>query len=184
MHGRVLIADDNAAVRRTLRQLLERNCSCEVVDAENGQIAVSLALEHPPDVAVLDLAMPVMDGLTAAREISRALPETEILMYTMHLTPQLEREAKRFGVRRLFSKAQGAVLSSAVLEVLAAKYPPSAPAETTTLPQSEAPANTSPQPIAMASPAATPIVAAPDVPAPAITEPTSPLIAEIPKKSA
>ena len=121
MQPRVLIADDSPAVRRTLRHLLQADTAWEIVDAEDGEAAVARALEFRPDVIILDLAMPVKDGLSAAREISKALPEAAILMYTMHWTPQLEQEAQKCGVRKLVSKSEGAVLLAEVHHLLAAK---------------------------------------------------------------
>jgi DNA-binding NarL/FixJ family response regulator len=121
VQARVLIADDSPAVRRTLRNLLQLDNAWEIVDADNGKTAVARALEFRPDVIILDLAMPVMDGLSAAREISKALPEAAILMYTMHWTPHLEQEAQKCGVRKLVSKSQGAILLSEMHDILAAK---------------------------------------------------------------
>lgn len=121
MQARVLIADDSPAVRRTLRHLLQADAAWEIVDAEDGETAVARALEFRPDVIILDLAMPVKDGLSAAREISKALPEAAILMYTMHWTPHLEQEAQKCGVRKLVSKSQGAILLAEVQNILAAK---------------------------------------------------------------
>jgi len=121
VQARVLIADDSPAVRRTLRHLLQADDAWEIVDAENGKTAVASALEFRPDVIILDLAMPVMDGLSAAREISKALPEAAILMYTMHWTPHLEQEAQKCGVRKLVSKSEGAILLSEMHSILAAK---------------------------------------------------------------
>jgi DNA-binding NarL/FixJ family response regulator len=116
-----LIADDSPAVRRTLRHLLQADTAWEIVDAEDGETAVARALEFRPDVIILDLAMPLKDGLSAAREISKALPEAAILMYTMHWTPHLEQEAQKCGVRKLVSKSQGAILLAEVHNILAAK---------------------------------------------------------------
>jgi len=121
VQARVLIADDSPAVRRTLRHLLQAGNAWEIVDAENGKTAIARALEFRPDVIILDLAMPVMDGLSAAREISKALPQAAILMYTMHSTPHLEQEAQKCGVRKLVSKSEGAILLSEVHDILAAK---------------------------------------------------------------
>lgn len=126
MRGRVLVADDNAIVRRTLRQLLEEAGGADVDEAEDGWRAVSRAVELHPNVVILDLAMPRMDGLNAAREISKLLPKTAILMYTMHWSPHLELEAKRCGVRMLVSKAQSAVLLKAVKDLLENKNQPGA----------------------------------------------------------
>jgi DNA-binding NarL/FixJ family response regulator len=121
VQARVLIVDDSPAVRRTLRHLLQVDNAWEIVDADNGKTAIARALEFRPDVIILDLAMPVMDGLSAAREISKALPEAVILMYTMHWTPHLEQEAQKCGVRKLVSKSQAAILLSEMHDILAAK---------------------------------------------------------------
>lgn len=85
---------------------------------EDGQAAVSRALELHPHLVILDLAMPVMDGLSAAREISKHLPELPILMYTMHWTPALELAAQKSGVRKLVPKINSTELLAAVDELL------------------------------------------------------------------
>jgi PAS domain S-box-containing protein len=77
----VLIADDAADLRYLLRHRLDRAADVHVVaEAADGQQAIDLALEHRPDVVLLDLSMPVLDGLEAARRIRRALPETHIVV--------------------------------------------------------------------------------------------------------
>lgn len=120
MPARILIADDNPAVRLALRQLLD-GPGRELYEAGDGAEALAAALEHRPDVAVLDLAMPTMDGLTAAREISKQLPQTALLMCTMHSSPQLLIEAQKYGIRKVFSKAAGGELVSSVSELLDAQ---------------------------------------------------------------
>ena len=117
---RILIADDNAAVRRTLSQFLTEP-GREIVEAENGQRAVALALEHHPDIAVLDLAMPLMDGLMAAREIHQHFPQLPIVMYTMHWSSQLQVEAIKSGISRVVAKADSASLVAAVRELVKAE---------------------------------------------------------------
>jgi DNA-binding NarL/FixJ family response regulator len=118
MPPRILIADDNAMVRTALRQLLEGIDHTEFIEAEDGQQAVSRALESRPEIVILDLAMPVMDGLTAARQINKALPETPIFLCTMHWSPLMETEAQKAGVRQVFSKAHVTVLVAAVEHLL------------------------------------------------------------------
>lgn len=120
MPSRILIADDNPAVRTAIRQLLEAP-GREIVDAADGAEAVSKALEFRPEVAILDLAMPTMDGLNAAREISKQNPDTVVLMCTMHWSPQLLTEAQKYGVRKVISKAAGGELVSSVDELLTQK---------------------------------------------------------------
>lgn len=113
---RILIADDSPAVRKSLTAILEG--TYVVFEVEDGQAALACALELKPDLIVLDLAMPAMDGLTAAREISNVLPETPILMYTMHWAAALELEARKAGVRKVFSKTQSQDLLAAMEELL------------------------------------------------------------------
>jgi NarL family two-component system response regulator LiaR len=80
---RTLITDDHHVVRRGLRGFLELDPELEVIgEAENGQEALALARELKPDVVLMDLLMPVMDGIDATREIRRELPEVEVLALT------------------------------------------------------------------------------------------------------
>ena len=120
MAGRILFADDNPAVRNALRQLLSGSSEgWEVYEAVDGREAIARALELRPDAIILDLAMPEVDGLTAAREISKALPLTPILLYTMHWSRQLEAESKAYGVSQVFSKADGGLLPEVIRQLLA-----------------------------------------------------------------
>jgi DNA-binding NarL/FixJ family response regulator len=78
---RVLIADDHALVREGTREILERDSALEVVgEAEDGQQVVDLAAKLKPDIVVLDLALPVMNGVEAARRIKSLSPDTRILV--------------------------------------------------------------------------------------------------------
>jgi DNA-binding NarL/FixJ family response regulator len=82
---RVLLADDHGLVRRGFRRLLEDDPSIEVVaEAADGQEAVDLTLAHKPDVVVMDFALPSMNGAVATRKILAALPETAVLILSMH----------------------------------------------------------------------------------------------------
>src|SRR5260370_26533665 len=80
----VILADDHQIVRQGLKVLLEREGFKIVGEASNGQEAVQLAQKFQPDVAVLDLAMPILNGLDAAREIQRVSPKTKTILLTMH----------------------------------------------------------------------------------------------------
>ena len=122
MPVRILIAEDNLTVRTALRGLLERR-TWEVVVVENGQEAIAKAQEIKPNLIILDLVMPVMDGLRAARQISRLLPETPVLMHTMHWSPQVEVEAQKVGVRKVISKADSRLLISTVQQFLVPEAP-------------------------------------------------------------
>jgi DNA-binding NarL/FixJ family response regulator len=118
---RILIADDSPAVRGALVKLLGAAHTVELIEVENGEAALSRALELRPDLVILDLAMPIMDGLTAAREISTALPGVSILMYTMHSTPALELAAQSYGVRHVVAKGDTGELLAAIGQLLPAE---------------------------------------------------------------
>lgn len=82
---RVLVADDHTIVRQGLLGILRAEHDLEVVaEASDGAAAVDRAIECKPDVAVLDISMPRLDGMEAARRIKKALPTTRILVLTMH----------------------------------------------------------------------------------------------------
>jgi NarL family two-component system response regulator LiaR len=82
----VLLADDHAVVRQGLRFMLEQRPDMQVVgECEDGARAVELVVELLPDVALLDLLMPTMDGVAAAREIKRLAPSTRIIMLTSYM---------------------------------------------------------------------------------------------------
>jgi two-component system chemotaxis response regulator CheY len=103
---RILIVDDNVHVRTHLKGLLVNADPSFLVcgEASTGKQAVSKAQELTPDVVILDLAMPVMDGIAAAREISGTVPGLAIFMYTIHTSRQLEIEAKEAGISHVVSK--------------------------------------------------------------------------------
>jgi DNA-binding NarL/FixJ family response regulator len=82
---RILLADDHRVVRRGLCLLLESQPGFQVVaEASDGRQAVAMAAEHAPDIAVLDVAMPLLNGIEAARQISAKLPQTGIVFLSMH----------------------------------------------------------------------------------------------------
>src|SRR5689334_8301051 len=97
---RILLADDHDIVRRGLRTLLEMRPDWEVcAEAADGRTAVQLAEELLPDVVILDLGMPELNGLEAARRIVAHCPRSRVLMLTMHETEQFVRESLAAGVR-------------------------------------------------------------------------------------
>jgi DNA-binding NarL/FixJ family response regulator len=96
---RVLLADDHDVVRQGLHKILEDHHDWEVCgEASNGREAVDMARKLKPDVAVIDLSMPELNGLEATREIRRE-PETEVLVLTMHENDELIRESLIAGAR-------------------------------------------------------------------------------------
>jgi DNA-binding NarL/FixJ family response regulator len=95
---RVLIADDHGIVRSGVKLLLDRQPDIEVVaEAEDGVEAVQKAIEHRPDVAVLDVSMPRMTGLQATHEIKQHAPDTQVLILSMHDDERYLFEALRAG---------------------------------------------------------------------------------------
>ena len=140
MPPRILIAEDSASVRTALRTLLEGAGRWEIIDVENGQEAIAKAQELKPDLIILDLVMPVMDGFQAARQISSVLPHIPILMHTMHWSQQVEVEAQKVGVRRVVSKADSMLLVATVQQFLAPEQSSSpVPASITAASQSPSP---------------------------------------------
>jgi len=103
---RVLLADDHLIVRQGLRDMLTREGFKVVAEAADGRDAVRLAEETRPDVAVLDLSMPLLNGLDAAREILRKAPRTGPVLLTMHTEEPYVLDALRSGVRGYVLKTQ------------------------------------------------------------------------------
>jgi YesN/AraC family two-component response regulator len=102
---RVVIADDVAAIRQLLRTLLALDDMEVVGEARNGAEAVELATEHRPDVVILDIAMPGMDGVQAIPQILEASPDTKIVMVSAFATPAVRERAFELGVEAFLDKA-------------------------------------------------------------------------------
>jgi DNA-binding NarL/FixJ family response regulator len=97
---RMLVADDHEVVRKGLCALLQERPGWEVAaEASDGREAVRRAKEVNPDIAVLDIAMPTLNGLEATRQITRSLAKTSVLVLTMHESDSLVREALDAGAR-------------------------------------------------------------------------------------
>ena len=102
---RILIADDHALVRRFVSSIIAENGWEVCGEASNGRQAVAMTAELAPDIVVLDLSMPEMNGLDAAREIHAQSPQSIIFVLTMHDAPELIIEARARGVRRCVLKS-------------------------------------------------------------------------------
>ena len=116
---RILIVDDSDFARTGLKVLLAGRSDCEVCgEANDGRQAVMKAIDLNPDMVILDYSMPGMDGLHVAQEIYKALPATHILICTLFPSRELEREAMKYGIRHVISKAEMSKTLVAVLEGL------------------------------------------------------------------
>jgi DNA-binding NarL/FixJ family response regulator len=119
----ILIADDKRHMRRVLRSLIEGHEGWEVcAEAADGVQAVNRAKQFQPDLIILDLAMPELNGIEAAGQISQALPGVPILIFTLYASPQIEREAEKVGVQRVISKSTGYMLVPAIEEAWAQSH--------------------------------------------------------------
>jgi DNA-binding NarL/FixJ family response regulator len=108
MRRRVLIADDHQIVRQGLRALLEKAGHVVVAEASNGREAVDSAAVHQIDIAVLDMIMPVLNGVDCARELIRAAPHVRTILLTMHADRPYVVEALRAGAKGYVLKTQAA----------------------------------------------------------------------------
>jgi two-component system, NarL family, response regulator NreC len=104
----VVMADEHVLVRQSVRSLLEREGFEVVGEASDGQEAVRQVEAREPDIAVLDIGMPTLNGLDAAREIVRRGSKTKVILLTQHDEEQYVREALAAGVRGYVLKSQAA----------------------------------------------------------------------------
>ena len=109
MQIRILLADDHVMVRQGLRVLLEQAGMIVIGEASDGQEALRLAHEYTPDVAVLDIAMPSLNGLETARRLRETVPQTKSIVLTMHLEEPYVLEALQAGAVGYVLKTQAAV---------------------------------------------------------------------------
>jgi two-component system chemotaxis response regulator CheY len=106
MSFKILIVDDSSSIRNLPRFFIEHNTDWRVCgEAENGQVAVEKVRELKPHAVILDLSMPVMNGLEAAREITRIAPNVQMVMFTMHTSEQLREDAQAVGIKDVISKS-------------------------------------------------------------------------------
>jgi DNA-binding NarL/FixJ family response regulator len=116
---RILIADDHEVARRGIRALLENHAGWEVcAEARDGREAVELAISTRPDVVLLDIGMPNLNGLEAARQISAASADAAILILTMHDSDNMVRDVLRAGARGFLLKSDAGRDLVAAVEAL------------------------------------------------------------------
>ena len=121
---RILIADDHEAVRSGLRAVLEQHLDWEVVaEANDGHKALAAAIESRPDVAIVDFSMPRMTGVEVARRIREYPLQTEVLIFTVHNSGLLARQAFQAGARAFLAKSDANKLLLRAVESLLAHRP-------------------------------------------------------------
>jgi len=117
---RILIADDHEVIRNSLRGLLSRREGWQICgEAAHGRDAVEMAKRLRPDIVVLDVSMPLLNGIEVTFQIRKALPQTEILIITMHETKELVEQAMSAGARGYLLKSDATVHIEAAVETLA-----------------------------------------------------------------
>ena len=127
---RILIVDDSPIIRRTLRTVLEQQPEWGVCgEAGNGRDGIDKTLQLHPDLVVIDLVMPVMNGIEASRALKKLVPATPLVMFTTFTDPYLTRDALAAGVDAVVPKSEGATtLIRSIQTLLVAKIPPPASA--------------------------------------------------------
>lgn len=103
---RVVLADDHVLIRQSLKSLLEREGFQVVGEASDGQEAIRRVESLHPDIAVMDISMPILNGIDAARELSRSFPKTKSILLTQHDEDQYISEALEAGVKGYVLKSQ------------------------------------------------------------------------------
>jgi DNA-binding NarL/FixJ family response regulator len=112
----VLVVDDHPAIRRSLRKLLHDSGVQVVGEAGDGEEAVRLCERLHPDIVVLDIAMPVLNGFEAAQQIAEGCPDTKIIFLTAHALEEFAKEAFRLGGVGFVAKKQAATGLPAAIE--------------------------------------------------------------------
>jgi two-component system, chemotaxis family, chemotaxis protein CheY len=100
----VLVVDDNAAIRKMLAAAFLSDGFKTCAEADNGKEGIEAAKQLQPDLITLDLSMPVMNGLEAAPQLRKLLPNTSIILFTLYATLLLETQASKVGVDLVLSK--------------------------------------------------------------------------------
>jgi two-component system chemotaxis response regulator CheY len=107
MVSSILIVDDNAHIRKALCDMFKREEDFNICgEAENGREAIEKAQQLQPDLVVLDMSMPVMNGLDAARALKRLLPRVPLIMYSAFGDQYVEQQASLLGISSVISKSE------------------------------------------------------------------------------
>jgi two-component system chemotaxis response regulator CheY len=127
---RILIVDDSPVIRRALRTLFERQGEWVVCgEAPNGRDGIDQALKLQPDLVVIDLIMPVMNGIEATRSLKRLMPAIPLVMFTTFADSFLAKEALTAGVDALVPKSEGTTtLIHSIKKLMVSELPPPASA--------------------------------------------------------
>jgi DNA-binding NarL/FixJ family response regulator len=124
--SKILIVDDSSMMRRALRRWIEQNPNWKVcAEAQNGAVAIEKVKELLPDLVILDLSMPVMNGLEAARHIKEIAPKTPMVMFTMYVNDTLTKDAQAAGIQRVVSKTES-VMSQLIASISSLLHEPAA----------------------------------------------------------
>jgi DNA-binding NarL/FixJ family response regulator len=117
----ILIVGDSKLIRSRLRMLIEQQPGWKVCgEAENGREGIAKARSLLPDLIVIDLAMPVLNGIEASRQIKQLMPAVPVVMFTTYADPYLEKEARNAGVDAIVSKSDaGTALLSSIEDLCA-----------------------------------------------------------------
>jgi DNA-binding NarL/FixJ family response regulator len=116
---RILIVDDSPIIRRTIRTLLEQQPQWSVCgEAGNGRDGIDQALLLHPDLVVIDLVMPVMNGIETSRALKKLLPSTPLVMFTTFTDPFLTKDALTAGVKAVVAKSEGAIALISSIQTL------------------------------------------------------------------
>lgn len=119
---RVIMADDHSLVLAGLRKLVESDCEV-VATVEDGRTLVDVAQRLHPDLILLDISMPLLNGLDAARQLSKVIPDTKLIFLTMHASPTYATEAFQAGAwGYLLKRSAASELQQAIRSVLNGQY--------------------------------------------------------------
>jgi DNA-binding NarL/FixJ family response regulator len=118
MPHNILVVDDHEPMRRRIRSLLEAEGLYVCAEAANGREAIEKTKECMPDLAILDLSMPVMSGLEAIPEMLECAPRLKIVIFTVDDDQELRQEALRLGARAYISKSEPEALLAEVRKLL------------------------------------------------------------------